>query len=100
MCSLVSLIPEYGIVCVTVSDGLLRHQSLWQCAGWMRVSLGCLIACCLKLWYSFCFSSWGLFVEYVEWSHACVLSVMGASYELLCCSQTSQFFSFASCNGF
>lgn len=49
ICSLVFLIPEYGFVCLTVSDGLLRHQSLWQCAGWMRASLGCLLACCLKL---------------------------------------------------
>lgn len=59
ICSLVSLISEYGIVFVTVLDGLLMHQSLWHCTGWMRASLGCLIAY-LKLWYSFCFSSWSL----------------------------------------
>lgn len=97
ICSLVPLIPEYGFACVTVLDVLLRHKSLWQCASWMRTRLGCLLACYLKLWYSFCFSSWRLILGYMEWNCACV---MGTSYELLCCSQTSQCFSFSSCNGF
>lgn len=97
ICSLVPLIPEYGFACVTVLDVLLRHKSLWQCASWMRTRLGCLLACYLKLWYSFCFSSWRLILGYMEWNCACV---MGTYYELLCCSQTSQCFSFSSCNGF
>lgn len=98
-CSLVSLIHEYGFVCVTVLDGLLRRKSLWLCAGWMGGKPGLLVSLLSQNFVLILL----FFLEALSMIHEvklCVLGVMETSYGPLCCSQTIQFFNLSSCNSF